>query len=121
MTAEGTVFNIQHFTIHDGPGIRTEVFLKGCPLHCLWCSNPESLQARMQPGVYKKKCIGRKSCGACIEVCPQAKAGEGEGPLRFYRNRLTGIDYDQCIGCMACSEACPSEAVKAWGKTMSAD
>lgn len=121
MTAEGTVFNIQHFTIHDGPGIRTEVFLKGCPLHCLWCSNPESLQARMQPGVYKKKCIGRKSCGACIEACPLAKAGGGEGPLRFYRNRLTGIDYDQCIGCMACAEACPSEAVKAWGKTMSAD
>ncbi len=130
MTAEGTVFNIQHFTIHDGPGIRTEVFLKGCPLHCLWCSNPESLKAEVQPGVYRKKCIGRKNCGACEEACPRTDAGAGGGlakagrtasPLRFYRNRLVAIDYTLCNGCMACAEACPSEAVKAWGRRMTAD
>ena len=58
MTEEGIVFNIQRFTIHDGPGIRTEIFLKGCPLTCKWCGNPES--QRTEIGVYEK--IGRASC-----------------------------------------------------------
>lgn len=66
---EGTVFNIQRYTIHDGPGMRTELFLKGCVLHCKWCSNPESLSPDLQPGVYAGRCIGKEACGACVKEC----------------------------------------------------
>lgn len=135
----GTVFNIQHFTIHDGPGIRTELFLKGCPLRCRWCSNPESLTPRILPGVYKKKCLGKKACGLCVSACPEREAGpkgpkvpaeaagpvgpapEESSPLHFYRNKLVSIDYDRCVSCMACADSCPSEAIKAWGRQVSAE
>lgn len=112
MEQEGIVFNIQRFTIHDGPGIRTELFLKGCPLRCDWCSNPESLKPEIEPGVYKSKCIGKKKCGACAEVCPV------EGALNFYRGKLVSIDYSKCTNCLACHHACPSDAIKLWGKAM---
>ena len=124
MEQTGIVFNIQHFTIHDGPGIRTDLFLKGCLLHCRWCSNPESLTRRILPGVYKKKCLGKKTCGLCDYSCPEKKkdpAGEEISPLRFYRNKLVSIDYNRCISCMACAESCPAEAIKAWGRRMSAE
>ena len=71
MQNTGIVFNVQRFTIHDGPGMRTEFFLKGCPLRCQWCSNPESWALQPQVGVYRTKCIGRKACGACEDSCPQ--------------------------------------------------
>ncbi len=116
MDQQGIAFNIQHFTIHDGPGIRTEIFLKGCPLHCRWCSNPESLKAGIEPGVYKKKCLGKKACGLCLKVCKQ----QGK-PLQFYRNRLTAIDRQICDGCMACADACPSEGIKAWGSRLTVE
>ena len=67
---KGNVFNIQRYTIHDGPGIRTEVFLKGCPLSCKWCSNPEGLYPHSELGVYPSKCIGKDVCGDCIKACP---------------------------------------------------
>ena len=66
---QGNVFNVQRFTIHDGPGLRTELFLKGCPLRCEWCSNPESQKKNSEPGVYKVKCISKKKCGLCEKVC----------------------------------------------------
>lgn len=112
MSQQGIVFNIQRFTIHDGPGMRTELFLKGCPLHCRWCSNPEGLKPYIQPGVYKKKCISHKNCGLCETACPQ------EDTLNFYRQKLISIDREKCTGCMECAKACPSDAIKQWGRTM---
>lgn len=115
LTSSAIIFNIQRYTIHDGPGIRTELFLKGCPLTCEWCGNPESLKMNIQLGVYKTKCITKKKCNACFEVCPV------EGALVFYRNRLVGIDQTKCTNCLACYDACPSDAIKQWGKKMSVE
>src|SRR5690606_2129207 len=64
---KGIVFDIQRFSIHDGPGIRTTVFLKGCSLHCYWCHNPESIHPRPEIQFYPEKCIG---CGECVRLCP---------------------------------------------------
>ena len=76
---KGIVFNIQRFTIHDGPGIRTEVFLKGCPLRCKWCSNPEGIRPQREVGVYPDKCLGKDACGSCLEACSL-----GGAPLLFH-------------------------------------
>lgn len=93
------VFNIQRCSIHDGPGIRTTVFIKGCALHCDWCHNPESLDGAPEVAISEVKCT---SCGACIEACPESN---GERPAR-------GEDWDDgtCQRCGACAEACPGEA-----------
>ena len=115
MSRQGIVFNIQRFTIHDGPGLRTELFLKGCPLRCRWCSNPESWLPQIQLGVYKTKCIGKNKCGACLDVCPVPDT------LQFYRGKLVGIDRDKCTTCMVCHDECPSDAIKQWGKAMSVE
>lgn len=114
----GTVFNIQRFTIHDGPGIRTEVFLKGCPLHCKWCSNPESIRLHREVGVYPNKCLGRKVCGSCLEVCSL-----GGAPLLFNSStgKIGAIDRSICIECMKCTEECFLHALKSWGDVMTVE
>jgi len=99
-SAQGVaVFNIQRCSIHDGPGIRTTVFLKGCPLSCDWCHNPESLDGSPEVAIAEKKCV---ACSACIEACPEADGGR---PAR-------GPDWDDgtCRHCGACTEVCPSGA-----------
>ena len=105
MSESGIIFNIQRFTIHDGPGMRTEIFLKGCPMRCPWCGNPESHKAYIQPGVYESKCLSAEKCGLCLEVCPV------KGALLFREGRLYAIDGEKCSRCMECASACPSEAV----------
>lgn len=110
----GYVCNIQGYTIHDGPGIRTEIFLQGCPMHCLWCSNPESQGRPPQLGLYPSKCLGEAVCGYCAKACPEParlKFG-GDGLLAAVE---TG---NGCIDCLRCAQACPADAVKVWGKPM---
>lgn len=115
MSRQGIVFNIQRFTIHDGPGLRTELFLKGCLMRCEWCSNPESWAPHIEVGVYKTKCISHKKCGACEEACPYP------GTLQFTRGKLVSIDRSQCTNCLACYNECPSDALKQWGKAMTVE
>lgn len=112
---KGTVFNIQRFTIHDGPGIRTEVFLKGCTMHCKWCSNPESINFRQEIGVYKTKCIGKDHCGLCDKVCQQGAI------IREEHGFTVAIDREKCEKCFNCADACPSNTLKVWGKVMTVD
>lgn len=110
----GLVINVQRFTVHDGPGIRTELFLKGCPLRCRWCSNPESYEPYAQVGVYPSSCIGTDVCGYCVRACPK-------GALLVEDGVVTGIDRARCDNCLACQDACPSGALKLWGETMTVD
>ncbi|MGL5098553.1 MAG: (2S)-3-sulfopropanediol dehydratase activating enzyme [Fusobacteriaceae bacterium] len=112
---QGVVFNIQSFTIHDGPGIRTEIFLKGCPLRCDWCGNPESLKRHREPGIFTSKCISENKCGSCKSVCPDKTM------LEFKNGKLTSIDREKCNNCMACAKECPADAIREWGKLMSVD
>lgn len=106
----GNIFDIQRFTVHDGPGVRTEFFMKGCPMRCLWCGNPESQKNRIQLGVYSKKCLGKKICGDCIDVCPQKDA------LIFSHGKLKAIDESKCDSCLKCVNVCFSETIKQWGE-----
>ena len=110
------VSNIQKYTIHDGPGIRTTVFFKGCTLRCLWCSNPETIGPAPQLGVYPDKCLSVAKCGLCIKNCPAT----GTQPVKFDEyGFLTAVAADPlCDGCFQCAEICPPRAVKVWGERM---
>ena len=130
MEQKGLVFNIQRFTIHDGPGIRTEIFFKGCPLRCKWCSNPESISPKPQLGIYSEKCIGLDKCGLCVEACfnagdashRQPAATLSNSPLEFSDNRITSARRGQCPeNCFSCAEVCPAAALKIWGAYYTVD
>ena len=108
------VFNIQSYSIHDGPGIRVTVFVKGCPLRCLWCANPESNLAKPQLMTYSSKCTG---CGSCLETCPNKAISIG--PLNDKMVALT--DRTLCADCGACVSVCPNEAREIAGKLMRVD
>ncbi len=110
--SSGQVFNIQRYSMHDGDGIRTLVFLKGCPLACLWCSNPESQQNTPQLGFIEAKCTGTESCDApCISACPISAIHLTEQDKPF-------IDRTVCDDCGQCVEACPHDAFKVVGREM---
>jgi len=103
-TSDGLIFQIQRFSTEDGPGIRTTVFFKQCPLNCIWCHNPESILKASQLEWFKHKCIG---CRTCIETCQQIA-------LSFDENGLK-IDRKRCIGCGECVDECPSTALNLLG------
>lgn len=108
---KGIVYNIQRMSTKDGPGLRTTVFLKGCPLHCPWCSNPESQSFKPQLMVFSNLCV---SCGACAKVCPNnAVVLTADG--KFNRS------LEACRNCGACPEVCPAKAREISGKYMTVD
>lgn len=106
---KGLAFNIQRYSIHDGPGIRTLVFLKGCPLSCLWCCNPESQSPSQEIIFTPTKCIG---CGRCVEVCPT-----GAAELYLEKDNLKAKKL--CVACGKCVKVCPSGAKQMIGSYMS--
>ena len=107
--SRGVVFNIQHYAIHDGPGIRTTVFLKGCPLSCFWCQNPESQDLRPVLFFNAEKCTG---CGMCVDECP-------EGAVQIVEGR-SETDRKQCKGHGKCADICPAEARSLMGRYVTA-
>lgn len=111
--ATGTVFNIQRFSVHDGPGIRTVVFIKGCTLRCDWCSNPESMSRREQIGVFPERCIGTDKCSACADAAPDKAA------LVIEDKRVVGLDTSHPEDLFPCAAACPTNALKVWGRKTS--
>jgi pyruvate formate lyase activating enzyme len=113
-TVTGRFYDIQGFSVHDGPGIRLTLFLKGCPLRCLWCHSPESQAFRPELNHMETKCVGTEACGKCMDACPngavspsakRASAG-GAGELT-----ATRIDRSKCDDCGRCAEACPTKAL----------
>ena len=110
MNPQGLVFNVQRFSTDDGGGIRTCVFLKGCPLRCLWCHNAEGLSFAPELAVYPQNCI---ECGACTAVCPQGALSLKSGKIEITRAR--------CLVCGRCAEACPTGTLVTVGKKMTVD
>ncbi len=109
-SATGTVFNIQRYSIDDGPGIRTTVFLKGCPLSCVWCSNPES--QNIAPELMHRESLCKR-CYRCVAACPLGAIAVGPDGIV--------IDRDTCNACGDCVEACPHGAMRIAGKEMTVD
>ncbi|HOJ82171.1 MAG TPA: glycyl-radical enzyme activating protein [Acetomicrobium flavidum] len=100
----GLIFDVQRYSIHDGPGIRTTVFFKGCPLKCWWCHNPEGIDSGKELMYFEYKCM---HCGTCAEVCPMGAIEFDESPR---------VSRHLCIACGNCSAACPSDALRLVGR-----
>jgi len=102
----GLVFGVQHFSIHDGNGVRTNVFFKGCPIHCIWCHNPEGISPKALLTFSAAKCVG---CGACFTMCPQVHQMVDGTHI---------LNRDACKTCFQCVEACPGQALEQVGTEM---
>jgi len=108
--SSGIVFDVKRYAIHDGPGIRTTVFLKGCPLKCWWCHNPEGLSAEQELVYHQNRCI---LCGACIKVCPQHAVVAQDDAIV--------TEASACDLCRECVEVCAAESREIVGRTMSTE
>ena len=106
----GTILRVQRMSTEDGPGIRSTVFFKGCPLNCAWCHNPESISPSPEVHWVQSRCVG---CLACVGACPEQALSAGAGGI--------AIDRGRCTGCLACAEACPSTAMEAYGRVRTVD
>ncbi len=109
---DGVIFDIQRYSIHDGPGIRTVVFFKGCPLRCLWCSNPEGQETAGAVEFFAVRC---QRCGACVEACSLAAVNQDLGCAPTAK-----LDRALCTLCGQCVDACPHDALRVSGRTVSA-
>ncbi len=110
LISTGIIFNIQRYSIHDGPGIRTTVFLKGCPLNCWWCQNPESQLSGQEMIFWGDRCIG---CGACSTVCLS-------GAIQI-KNGIPVTEKEKCILCGKCIEKCPALAREMIGEKLTTE
>jgi len=105
---KGTIFAIKKFAVHDGPGIRSSVFFKGCPLRCQWCHNPEGISSALEIMIFSSRCL--KGCRDCVGICPRNALHKGKRGIVLSR----GL----CNGCGDCVAACPSEALQMAGRTV---
>jgi pyruvate formate lyase activating enzyme len=111
---KGIVFNIQKYSLHDGEGIRTIIFLKGCSLVCGWCSNPESQELLPQLGYNPSKCLTVDECSRCRDICPEAALSTGkEGKIQ--------VNHNLCSNCLNCARACPTNALNVYGYEVTVD
>lgn len=108
---EAVVFDIKRFAVHDGPGIRSSVFLKGCPLNCLWCHNPEGISPEIQLWYFPNQCL---RCGDCAAACP-------EKALTLTEKQGIVIDREKCNNCGICTEVCPTKALAFIGRKMTVE
>lgn len=108
MNKSGIIFNIQKYSLHDGPGIRTTVFFKGCPLSCWWCHNPESQNPQIQLMHFSSKC---NSCGKCEPKCPTSAITVADGKFSLERSK--------CIACGKCEDVCTQAAMEITGRNIS--
>ena len=112
---KGLVLNIQKYSVHDGPGIRTNIFMKGCPLSCLWCSNPESQSYEPELAFNAGRCLTFSKCTRCLQACLRGAITRGEGDTLH-------IDRALCAGCpRSCVEACPSQGLIVYGRERTVD